>query len=161
MTHACFLLSLGIFVRKKKNRSGTVTIVVVDKSHSRFREVHNLGTSSDAHEIDKLEMEARKWISKNIGQPTLDLWPEECLLPESEIVSSIKELRQDGAVKLLEQVYSGIGFDSLGDKVLRDLAIARVCEPRSKLATVDCEDIGVRTIIISSIPISGHSLQQS
>lgn len=28
-------------------------------------------------------------------------------------------------------------FDSLGDKVLRDLAIPRVCEPRNKLATVD------------------------
>ena len=66
-----------MFVRKKRNRSGTVTIVVVDKSHGRFREVHNLGTSSDAHGIDKLEMEGRKWIFKNIGQPTLDLWPEE------------------------------------------------------------------------------------
>lgn len=137
MTQSCFLLSLAMFVRKKKNRSGTVTIVVVDKSHGRFREVHNLGTSSDAHEIDKLEMEARKWIFKNVGQPALDLWPEERLLPESEIISSIKDLRQDGAVKLLKQVYSGIGFDSLRDKVLRDLAIARVCEPRSKLATVD------------------------
>lgn len=56
MTQALFLLSLCMFVRKKKNRSGTVTIVVVDKSHDRFREVHNLGTSSDAHEIEKLEM---------------------------------------------------------------------------------------------------------
>ncbi|MEG1766503.1 MAG: hypothetical protein RR254_07570, partial [Muribaculaceae bacterium] len=137
VTQSWFLLPLCMFVRKKKNRSGTVTIVVVDKSHGRFREVLNLGTSSDAHEIDKLEMEARKWLSKNIGQSTLDLWPEERLLPESEIISSIKNLRQDGAVQLLEQVYSGIGFDSLEDKVLRDLAIARVCEPQSKLATVD------------------------
>lgn len=80
VTQACFLLSLAMFVRKKKNRSGTVSIVVVDKSHGRFREVHNLGTSSDAHEIDKLEMKARKWISKNVGQPALDLWPEERLL---------------------------------------------------------------------------------
>lgn len=137
MTQSSFLLSLRMFVRKKKNRSGTVTIVVVDKSHGRFREVHNLGTSSDAHEIEKLEMEAIKWISKYVGQSVLDLWPEERLLPQSEIISSIRDLRQDGTVKLLEQVYCSIGFDSLGDNILRDLTIARVCEPRSKLATVD------------------------
>lgn len=137
MTQALFLLSLRMFVRKKKNRSGTVTIVVVDKSHGRFREVHNLGTSSDAHEIEKLEMEARKWICKYVGQPALDLWPEERLLSQSEIISSIRDLRQDGAVQLLGQVYRSIGFESLGDDILRDLAIARVCEPRSKLATVE------------------------
>lgn len=137
MTQALFLLSLRMFVRKKKNRSGTVTIVVVDKSHGRFREVHNLGTSSDAHEIEKLEMEARKWICKYVGQPALDLWPEERLLSQSEIISSIRDLRQDGTVQLLGQVYRSIGFESLGDDILRDLAIARVCEPRSKLATVD------------------------
>lgn len=137
MTQALFLLSLCMFVRKKKNRSGTVTIVVVDKSHGRFREVHNLGTSSDAHEIERLELEARKWISRHVGQPALELWPEERLLPPSEIISSIMDLRQDGAVQLLEQVYRSIGFESLGDKILRDLTIARVCEPRSKLATVD------------------------
>lgn len=137
MTQALFLLSLRMFVRKKKNRSGTVTIVVVDKSHGRFREVHNLGTSSDAHEIEKLEMEARKWICKYVGQPALDLWPEERLLSQSEIISSIRDLRQDGTAQLLGQVYRSIGFESLGDDILRDLAIARVCEPRSKLATVD------------------------
>lgn len=137
MTQVLFLLYLRMFVRKKKNRSGTVTIVVVDKSHGRFREVHNFGTSSDAHEIEKLEMEARKWICNYVGQPALDLWPEERLLSQSEIISSIRDLRQDGAVQLLGQVYRSIGFESLGDDILRDLAIARVCEPRSKLATVD------------------------
>lgn len=137
MTQALFLLSLRMFVRKKKNRSGTVTIVVVDKSHGRFREVHNLGTSSDAHEIEKLEQEARKWICKYVGQPALDLWPEERFLSQSEIISSIRDLRQDGAIQLLGQVYRSIGFESLGDDILRDLSIARVCEPRSKLATVE------------------------
>lgn len=37
VTQARFLLSLGMLMRKKKNRSDTVTIVVVDKSHGRFR----------------------------------------------------------------------------------------------------------------------------
>ena len=31
-----------MFVRKKKNRSGTISVVVVDKSRGKFREVKKL-----------------------------------------------------------------------------------------------------------------------
>ena len=34
-----------MFVRKKKNRSGSVSIVVVDKSRGRFREVRQFGVA--------------------------------------------------------------------------------------------------------------------
>ena len=32
-----------MFVRKKKNRIGTITVVIIDKCHGKFKEVHNLG----------------------------------------------------------------------------------------------------------------------
>ena len=127
-----------MFVRKKKNRSGTTTVVVVNKKHNRFREVHNLGTSSDPDEIAEMVVRAEAWIADHGGlQGKLDLFPEERMVSQAEIMSCIREIRQDAAVRLLEKVYASIGFDSIGDKILRDLAIARVCEPRSKLATVD------------------------
>ena len=36
-----------MFVRKKKNRSGTVSVVVADKSSGRFKELKTIGVSSD------------------------------------------------------------------------------------------------------------------
>jgi len=40
-----------MFIRKKKNRSGTTSVVVVDKSRGGFRELVTIGVSNDSHEI--------------------------------------------------------------------------------------------------------------
>lgn len=127
-----------MFVRKKRNRSGTITVVVVNKYHGRFKEVHNLGTVSNESDAEDLCNKGKKWISTHGGrQPLLNLFPEETPLSHTEIFNSISEIKQDGAYRLLEKVYDSIGFNSIQDKELKALTIARVCEPRSKLATVD------------------------
>ena len=51
--------------------------------------------------------------------------------------SRIVDIRQDAACIILSRVYDGIGFDAIQDNTLRSLAIARVCEPKSKVATVE------------------------
>ncbi len=61
-----------MFVRKKKNRSGTVSVVVADKSSGRFKELKTIGVSSDPDEISRLEVVARQWIDGYSGQLTLD-----------------------------------------------------------------------------------------
>ncbi len=35
-----------MFVRKKKNRSGTVSVVIADKSSGKFKELKTIGVSS-------------------------------------------------------------------------------------------------------------------
>lgn len=112
-------------------------MVVVDKSNGRFKEVHNFGTSDDPKQIEQLVTAGRQWISSHGGQMTLDLWLEERLVSQTGIFNSISAIRQDIPYRLLSSVYDAIGFDRIGDEVLKDLAIARVCCPRSKLATVD------------------------
>ena len=42
-----------MFVRKKKNRSGTISVVVVDKRHG-FKEVKNFGVVATDEEADVL-----------------------------------------------------------------------------------------------------------
>ena len=49
-----------MFVRKKKNRSGSVSIVVFDKSDGIYREIKSFGSSSDILEIANLQKEAAK-----------------------------------------------------------------------------------------------------
>ena len=44
----------------------------------------------------------------------------------------------NGTQLLLNQVYDRIGFNQIADEILRHLVIARVSQPRSKLATVAC-----------------------
>ena len=52
-------------------------------------------------------------------------------------LSNIDNVLINGTQLLLDQVYNSIGFNRIPDEILRHLVIARVSQPRSKLATVD------------------------
>jgi len=58
----------GMFVRKKKNRSGNTSVVVVDKSRGGFRELKTIGVSSDEKSILELCCEGKKWIASHTGE---------------------------------------------------------------------------------------------
>jgi hypothetical protein len=56
-----------MFIRKKKNRSGTTSVVVVDKRDGCFRELKTMGVHSDEKEIRALHLQGRKRISSYCG----------------------------------------------------------------------------------------------
>jgi hypothetical protein len=43
---------VGMYVRKKKNRSGSTSVVVVDKSRGNIKYLATIGISSDIDEIN-------------------------------------------------------------------------------------------------------------
>jgi len=64
-----------MFVRKKKNRSGTTSVVVVDKSHGKFKELVTIGISKNKEEINQLVQQGEEWISTYYG--TRDIFKEQ------------------------------------------------------------------------------------
>ena len=62
----------NMFVRKKKNRSGTISIVVVSKAHCKFTEVKNFGVAHSKEEADILYNKALHWIHTHGGQQEFD-----------------------------------------------------------------------------------------
>lgn len=127
-----------MFVRKRRNRSGTTSVVVVDKSSGRFKELTTIGVASTSEEIAALEAKAQRWIDHYGGQQTFDF--EESAKAMEEIhrtISMIERTLQNAPQVILGHVYDRIGFNAIGDDILRHLAIARVCQPMSKVATVE------------------------
>ena len=61
-----------MFVRKKKNRSGTTSIVVVDKHGGKFKEIHTVGIAHNDDEINSLCAKGRQWINNHLGIQLLD-----------------------------------------------------------------------------------------
>lgn len=57
-----------MFIRKKKNRSGTTSIVVVEKKRGVFKELKTIGVSKDKDEIEKLVVKGQKWIATYLGE---------------------------------------------------------------------------------------------
>ncbi len=138
-----------MFVRKKRNRSGTTSVSVVFKNSGRFKEVHHLGTSSDPDEIRRMYNEGREWIAKYGGQQQIDFdekWRRERSDAEANAraiagfrsaLSHVERTTLDAPQAILGRVYDRIGFNAIGDEILHHLAIARVCQPMSKTATVE------------------------
>ena len=130
-----------MFVRKKRNRAGTISVVVVDKSHGGFKEVKNFGVVDSDEEADVLCMRAREWISGYAGQQVIDFGmnpTQERELEDAErAFANIDSVFMNAPKLILDPIYDSIGFNRIPDEVLRSLVIARVCQPASKLATVD------------------------
>lgn len=81
---------------------------------------------------------AQRWIDHYGGQQTFDF--EESAKAMEEIhrtISMIERTLQNAPQVILGHVYDRIGFNAIGDDILRHLAIARVCQPMSKVATVE------------------------
>ena len=62
---------------------------------------------------------------------------ERKLRRQSVFLSNIDNVLINGTKLLLDQIYDSIGFNRIPDEILRHLVIARLSQPRSKLATVD------------------------
>ena len=122
-----------MFVRKKKNRSGTTSVVVVDKHGGKFKELHTVGIANSDEEIEKLLIQGKAWINSYLGVQKLDFdGPKR------------KEEELYAAKAMLGKVYDSIGFNRVDDNVLRHLVVARLCHPMSRMATVDYLNSGHR-----------------
>lgn len=130
-----------MFIRKKKNRSGTISVIVVDKHGGKFKELHTVGITRDESEIERLCAEGRDWINCYLGIRSIDFDGSDNKEREREdserVLDNIEGILLNGAKLILDKVYDRIGFNKIGDEILRHLVIARLCEPMSKMATAD------------------------
>ena len=127
-----------MFIRKKKNRSGTVSVVVVDKSYGKFKELTTIGVAKDEEEASNLARKAHVWIEKYKGQLTIDFDETDKALREAKAtISRVERTLQNMPQTILNHVFDEIGFDAVGDDILRHLVVARICQPMSKVATAE------------------------
>ena len=76
-----------MFVRKKKNLSGTTSVIVAEKQGGRYRELVTIGVSSDESDVEELVRRGKEWIDKEQERrhPRLDLFEEERTAYEEEL----------------------------------------------------------------------------
>jgi len=56
-----------MYVRKESNRSGTTSVVIIDKSSGKVRYLKTIGISSDDKEIAEFYQQGKKWIESHCG----------------------------------------------------------------------------------------------
>ena len=149
-----------MFVRIRKNRSGSMTVVVVDKSRGKFREVARMGTVRTEQEVEELCLQGEEYIKTALGMIAIDFESSEAdsslrareheeterigrtrraesLLRLKEASELVDTVLINGCGLVLGDIYDTIGFGTIADKTLRSLVIARIAQPGSKRATAD------------------------
>jgi len=132
-----------MFIRKKKNRSGSTSVVVIDKSRGTYREIKTIGISSDEQAIEVLSEKGKEWIRTCNGQLDMFAQEEDQTIKRIEkastyqVLDNIENILINGTQLIIDKVYDHIGFNSIEDEVLKQLVIARLSQPLSKSGTVD------------------------
>jgi transposase len=124
-----------MYVRKKRNESGIISVQVIDKSSGRYRVIRTIGSSSDPQKVETLYLQGLEWISGYAGQRQFDFTDATQLF--EQFLSGIRQVLVSGTELLLGKLFDQIGFDQIPDVLFRQLVLARICYPVSKLKTVD------------------------
>lgn len=124
-----------MFVRKKPNKSGVISIQVIEKRNGKSVLIKTIGSSSDIKEINNLYEQGKLFIQSYGGQQALNFDDEQELV--EKYFSSLQSFRLVGPELLLGKVFDEIGFNQITDSLFRDLVITRIVYPVSKLKTID------------------------
>jgi transposase len=127
-----------MFIRKKPNKSGSISVQVIDKTNG-YRVVKTIGSARDPVEIERLVEGGRCFITRQEKQY--------CLFPEEQhdnavILDFVEHLRNAsirtlGPELIFGRLFDEIGFHVIPEPLFRDIVVARLVYPTSKLKTVD------------------------
>jgi len=127
-----------MFVRQKANASGSVSVQVIDKSRG-YRVAKTVGVARDPGEIGRLIQQARAFIARQSRQYVL-FHPNEH--DNGVVLDFVRTLanasiRTVGPELIFGRLFDQIGFGVIPEKLFRDIVVARLVYPTSKLKTVD------------------------
>jgi len=128
-----------MFVRRKANKSGSVSIQVIDKSLG-YKVVKTIGLARNANEIGLLLAKAKEFIQTSDGNQT-ELFhaptKEEIAVDNFLAGLSNAQIHTIGPELIFGQLFDRLGFNIIKEKLFRHIVIARLAYPTSKLKTVD------------------------
>ena len=132
------------YVRTVKTASGATAVQVVWSSRRGLREIEHVGSAHDEAELEALRAAARQRIAGGQGELYLGLEPAAAVKGGGPL--PITSSRMGHLIDALEHAYRVLGLEEAagGDEVFRQLVLARIIEPSSKLDSLRVlEEAGV------------------
>lgn len=128
-----------MFIRKLKNRSGSVSIQIIRKQNNQYKVVKTIGCATLAAEIEKLEEISREELARIKNEGQLALFHSEKDLSIEAVFTSLQnsDIRIVGPELIFGKVFDYIGLNQINEELFRHLVIARLAFPLSKLKTVE------------------------
>ena len=122
-----------MFVRKKRNASGSTSVQIVDKRTGSYRIVKTIGHATDVHQLEELVAQARADIPELLRQTAINFQTGDDSYFLKSVRQSIEGLQLLGPELVLGKIFDSIGFNAVKEKLFRYLTITRLVYPVSKL----------------------------
>lgn len=126
-----------MFLRKKPNKSGTVSVQIIDKSSGKYVVKETVGSSSDEVELSFLMKKGRHRIAALTAQSTIAFDKAAELEFVDTFLHHLDSFSLVGPELLLGNIFDQVGFAAISDDLFRHLVITRLVYPVSKLKTTD------------------------
>lgn len=126
-------------MRRKKNKSGSVSVQIIAKQRGQYAVVQTVGSAHDPDEVAKLMIRARSIVANPEHQQRLfSVKSREGLVIENFVEQlANSDIRTAGPELVFGALFDRIGFNAIHDILFRHIVIARLAYPTSKLKTVD------------------------
>ena len=126
-----------MFVRKLKNRSGSISVQVIQKLRGKYKVIKTVGCATTQRKTEELVHLAKQEIEKLSQQP--NLFGSETDATVDQVFAALQNahIRTVGPEITFGRIYDNIGFGAIDESIFRHLVISRIAFPLSKLKTVD------------------------
>jgi len=126
-----------MFLRNLKNRSGSLSVQIIQKSRGKYKVVKTIGSGRTEQELSQLTLVGKQEIERLSKQTGLFVWENDLQIEQIFSNLSNASIRIVGPEIIFGSIYDKIGFGSIKEDLFRHLVIARIAYPLSKLKTVD------------------------
>jgi transposase len=127
-----------MFVRRKPNKTGTVSVQVISKHTGKYQVMRSFGVGRTEQELVRLEEHAHHFIRLQSGFVG-ELFGDEDDARLEDFLCTINntEIQVIGPELIFGRLYDKIGYGVIQSELFRHLVISRLFNPGSKLKTID------------------------
>ena len=126
-----------MFLRKKKNKSSSISVQIISKSGGKYKVVKTIGCGRTEQEVQKLYYLGKQEIERLTMQPKLFISEQDTFIDDIFSSLSNSSIRVIGPETVFGKLYDKIGFNQVKEDLFRHLVISRLAFPLSKLKTTD------------------------
>lgn len=126
-----------MFIRQKKNKSGSVSVQLISKIGAKYKVEKTIGSTSSTEGLEILMQQARQEMGKMQKQPILFFSEKDAAIEAFVEGLGNGNVQVIGPELVFGKIYDAIGFSAVDEELFRHLVIARLSFPLSKLKTID------------------------
>ncbi|MGH2552290.1 MAG: IS1634 family transposase [Chitinophagaceae bacterium] len=126
-----------MFIRQKKNKSGSISVQIISKANSRYKVIQTIGSSLTPDGISLLVYQAKHTLSGLQKQSSLFVSEDDASIESFLNTLHNAQISVIGPELIFGKIYNAIGFNVIKEDLFRHLVISRLAFPLSKLKTID------------------------